>query len=82
MGVQVLVLDVDAGDLGRAGQVFAVAVRQGGLDVPELSAEGSDQVADLEADRRMDGIEGPGAGGESLPACCRDGHLHSSLSPV
>src|SRR5207253_10951530 len=83
MGVQVLVLDVDARDPGRAGQAWTVAVRhQGGLDVPEVSAEGPDQVADLEADRRMDRIESPGAGGDSLPGCCRDGHLHSSLSPV
>src|SRR5438309_668338 len=83
MRIQVLVLDVDARHLGRAGQACAVAVRhQGGLDVPELSAEGPDQVGDLEADRRMDRVEDPGTGGERLPGCCRTAHLHSAFSAL
>ena len=59
---QVLVLDVDARDPGRAGQRGAVLVHdQRAIHLAERAAEGADHVRDLEADRGVDGVESPGA---------------------
>ena len=60
---EVLVPDVDAGDLGAAYERGALAVdAQLGADLVELALEGAGEVGDLEVDPRMDGVEAPGTG--------------------
>src|SRR5262249_26858748 len=60
VGLQVLVLDLDARDLRLAGEL---AVLEGRLAVRQLAGEGGDaEVLDGEADARVDGIGLPRAG--------------------
>jgi hypothetical protein len=60
---QVLVLDVDARDVRAALEAGALALHgQLSGDVPELALERAGEVGDLELDRRVHGIELPGAG--------------------
>jgi hypothetical protein len=59
---EILVLDVNAGDLGGALEPGALAV--GGecrFHVLETALERSGHVVDLEADRRVNGIQLPGS---------------------
>src|SRR5437660_169014 len=63
MSGEVLVLDVDARDLGRAGERRALGVDgQLGSDLVELPLEPPREVGHLEVDARVNGIEVPGTG--------------------
>src|SRR5438046_1059609 len=63
MGGEVLVLDVDAGDLRRARERRTLAVDgQLGSDLVELALERPGEVGNLEVDPRMNGVEVPGTG--------------------
>src|SRR2546426_10134096 len=63
MGGEVLVLDVDAGDLRRARERRTLAVDgQLGSDLVELALEPPGEVGNLEVDPRMNGVEVPGTG--------------------
>src|SRR5207248_3318355 len=63
MGGEVLVPDVDAGDLRRALERRALGV-DGQLrsDLVELALERPCEVGNLEVDPRMNGVEAPGTG--------------------
>ena len=76
---EVLVLDVDARDLGRPGQP---RVGEGGVDLAELAAERAAHVGDLEADRGMNRVEVPGAGRQGLANLGRSHCCATSLSPL
>src|SRR5207247_439965 len=61
MGREVLVLDVNARDLGRADEKRALGVDgQLGADLVELPLEPPGEVGNLEVDPRMNGVEVPG----------------------
>src|SRR5207253_9685987 len=63
MGREVFVLDVHARDLGHALERRALGVDgQLGSDLVELPLELPGEVADLEVDPRMNGVEVPGTG--------------------
>src|SRR5205085_7575003 len=76
---EVLVLDVDARHLCRAGHA-AVGDRR--LDLAELTAERAAHVRDLEPDRGMHRVELPGAGRQGLANLGRSHCCGTSLSPL
>src|SRR3954453_13376528 len=70
MRLQVRVLDLNAGHLGRPADD---TVRQAGVEVRKRALEGARHVRDREADRRVDLVDAPGSGREG-PLCGLAGH--------
>src|SRR5262249_35033009 len=77
VGLQVLVLDLDALDARLADEL---AVLEGRLEVRQLTGEGGDaEVLDSEADARVDGIGLPRAG-RDCSLLLVDGGAHGILA--
>src|SRR5205807_1545534 len=79
---EVLLLDVHAGDLGRASEDGSLPRLEPGAHLMEFAPEVTGEVPDLESDRGMNRVQGPGPDRQALPGVSRDGHLHSSLSAI
>jgi len=80
VAVELLVLHVDARDLGRALEGRRLAAREGGLEIGEAATKRLDaRVRDLERDVGVDRISVPGSGGSELLRAFDCGHRGSSL---
>ena len=67
--VALLVVGAQAVDADRARERRLLAACDAALELREAAVDRAEEVArvgDLEADRRVDGIDGPGSGGDDL----------------